>query len=83
MPQKDTEASGNLSTMVADYGMSGMSVYGSSKAAINLLTKVWAAEYGPSGVRVNAVSPGPTRTLARGLILQSQSVDRVLRTQDL
>jgi len=52
----------NLSTMVADYGTSGMSVYGSSKAAINLLTKVWAAEYGPSGVRVNAVSPGPTRT---------------------
>ena len=39
-----------------------MSLYGSSKAAINLLTKTWAAEYGPSGVRVNAVSPGPTRT---------------------
>lgn len=52
----------NVSTMVADYGASGMSLYGSSKAAINLLTKAWAAEYGPSGVRVNAVSPGPTRT---------------------
>jgi len=52
----------NVSTMVADYGASGMSLYGSSKAAINLLTKVWAAEYGPKGVRVNAVSPGPTRT---------------------
>jgi NAD(P)-dependent dehydrogenase (short-subunit alcohol dehydrogenase family) len=52
----------NLATMVADYGVSGMSLYGSSKAAINLLTKAWAAEYGPSGVRVNAVSPGPTRT---------------------
>jgi len=52
----------NVSTMVADYGVAGMSVYGSSKAAINLLTKVWAAEYGPKGVRVNAVSPGPTRT---------------------
>jgi NAD(P)-dependent dehydrogenase (short-subunit alcohol dehydrogenase family) len=52
----------NLSTMVAEYGAPGMSLYGSSKAAINLLTKVWAAEYGPSGVRVNAVSPGPTRT---------------------
>jgi NAD(P)-dependent dehydrogenase (short-subunit alcohol dehydrogenase family) len=52
----------NVSTMVADYGVSGMSLYGSSKAAINLLTKSWAAEYGPSGVRVNAVSPGPTRT---------------------
>jgi len=52
----------NVSTMVADYGASGMSLYGSSKAAMNLLTKAWAAEYGPSGVRVNAVSPGPTRT---------------------
>ena len=52
----------NVSTMVADYGAPGMSLYGSSKAAINLLTKTWAAEYGPHGVRVNAVSPGPTRT---------------------
>src|ERR1700747_55273 len=52
----------NVSTMVADYGVSGMSLYGSSKAAMNLLTKAWAAEYGPNGVRVNAVSPGPTRT---------------------
>jgi len=52
----------NVSTMVADYGVSGFGLYGSSKAAINLLTKSWAAEYGPSGVRVNAVTPGPTRT---------------------
>lgn len=56
----------NLSTMVADYGAPGMSLYGSSKAAINLLTKVWAAEYGRNGVRVNAVSPGPTRTEGTG-----------------
>ena len=52
----------NVSTMVATFGMSGMSLYGSSKAALQLLTKAWAAEFGPSGVRVNAVSPGPTRT---------------------
>jgi NAD(P)-dependent dehydrogenase (short-subunit alcohol dehydrogenase family) len=31
----------NLSTMVADYGVPGMSLYGSSKAAINLLTEAW------------------------------------------
>jgi len=52
----------NVSTMVANFGMTGMGVYGSSKAALQLLTKAWAAEFGPQGVRVNAVSPGPTRT---------------------
>jgi NAD(P)-dependent dehydrogenase (short-subunit alcohol dehydrogenase family) len=54
----------NVTTMAADFGMAGMAVYGASKAAVSLMTKSWAAEYGPSGVRVNAVSPGPTRTPA-------------------
>jgi NAD(P)-dependent dehydrogenase (short-subunit alcohol dehydrogenase family) len=62
MAKKGKGAIVNLSTMVADYGAPGMSLYGSSKAAINLLTKTWAAEYGPRGVRVNVVSPGPTLT---------------------
>jgi NAD(P)-dependent dehydrogenase (short-subunit alcohol dehydrogenase family) len=52
----------SVSTMVAKLGLAGMSMYGSSKAALESLTRGWAAEYGPSGVRVNAVSPGPTRT---------------------
>jgi NAD(P)-dependent dehydrogenase (short-subunit alcohol dehydrogenase family) len=52
----------NVTTMVAEFGMAGLSAYGASKAAVALLTKAWAAEYGPNGVRVNAVSPGPTRT---------------------
>jgi len=52
----------NVLTMVAHFGVPGMALYGSSKAALTLLTKSWAAEFGPSGVRVNAVSPGPTRT---------------------
>jgi len=62
MAQRGKGAIVNVSTMVADCGAAGMSLYGSSKAAIKLLTKAWAAEYGPKGVRVNAVSPGPTRT---------------------
>ncbi|MCS7475731.1 SDR family NAD(P)-dependent oxidoreductase [Umezawaea endophytica] len=36
--------------------------YGASKAAIELLTRSWATEFGASGVRVNGVSPGPVRT---------------------
>jgi NAD(P)-dependent dehydrogenase (short-subunit alcohol dehydrogenase family) len=52
----------NVSTMVAQFGADGMALYGSSKAALELLTKAWAAEFGPKGVRVNAISPGPTRT---------------------
>jgi NAD(P)-dependent dehydrogenase (short-subunit alcohol dehydrogenase family) len=52
----------NVLTMVAHFGMTGMGLYGSSKAALLLLTRAWAAEFGPAGVRVNAVSPGPTRT---------------------
>ena len=52
----------NVSTMVANFGMPGMALYGASKAALQLLTKSWAAEFGSQGVRVNAVSPGPTRT---------------------
>ena len=62
MAQRGGGAIVNVSTMVANYGAAGLSLYGSSKAAINPLTKAWAAEYGPKGVRVNAVSPGPTRT---------------------
>jgi NAD(P)-dependent dehydrogenase (short-subunit alcohol dehydrogenase family) len=49
----------NVSTMVAEFGMPQMALYGSSKAALILLTKSWAADYGPAGVRVNAVSPSP------------------------
>jgi NAD(P)-dependent dehydrogenase (short-subunit alcohol dehydrogenase family) len=52
----------NVTTMAAEFGMAGLSAYGASKAALALLTKVWAAEYGPKGVRVNSVAPGPTIT---------------------
>jgi NAD(P)-dependent dehydrogenase (short-subunit alcohol dehydrogenase family) len=65
----------NISTMVADYGAPGTTLYGSSKAAINLLTKTWAAEYGPSGVRVNVVSPGPRRT--EGTVAMGEGLEQL------
>ncbi|MEU8222171.1 SDR family oxidoreductase [Kribbella sp. NPDC048915] len=36
--------------------------YGASKAALELLTRSWSTEFAHRGIRVNAVSPGPTRT---------------------
>lgn len=52
----------NVLTMFAQLGQAGSGLYGASKAALGLLTRSWAAEFGPHGVRVNAVSPGPTAT---------------------
>jgi NAD(P)-dependent dehydrogenase (short-subunit alcohol dehydrogenase family) len=62
MAERGNGAIVNVSSMVGDFGVAGMALYGSSKAALNLLTKSWAAEFGSKGVRVNAVTPGPTRT---------------------
>jgi NAD(P)-dependent dehydrogenase (short-subunit alcohol dehydrogenase family) len=52
----------NVSSMAARIGMPGLSVYSATKAALESLTRTWAAEFSPAGVRVNTVAPGPTRT---------------------
>jgi NAD(P)-dependent dehydrogenase (short-subunit alcohol dehydrogenase family) len=39
-----------------------MGLYCASKAALSMLVRVAAAEWGPHGLRVNAVAPGVTRT---------------------
>jgi NAD(P)-dependent dehydrogenase (short-subunit alcohol dehydrogenase family) len=52
----------NLSTVAATIPARSAGMYGASKAGVELLTRVWADEFGPSGVRVNAVQPGPAET---------------------
>ena len=54
----------NVSGMAATRATAGMAGYGSSKAALELLTRSWADEYGPRRVRVNAVALGPAMTQA-------------------
>ncbi|WP_328315462.1 SDR family NAD(P)-dependent oxidoreductase [Streptomyces sp. NBC_00388] len=75
MAERGQGAIVNVTTMVSEFGMKGMGLYGSSKAALMLLTKSWAAEFGPAGVRVNAVSPGPTRT--EGTLPMGDALDQL------
>jgi len=62
MAERGTGVIVNVSTMIAEFGLDGMALYGSTKAALELLTKAWSAEFGPKGIRVNAVAPGPIST---------------------
>jgi NAD(P)-dependent dehydrogenase (short-subunit alcohol dehydrogenase family) len=52
----------NLGSISGFGGMANSALYNATKATVHSLTKSWAAEYGPGGVRVNAVAPGPTLT---------------------
>ncbi|WP_255822258.1 SDR family NAD(P)-dependent oxidoreductase [Amycolatopsis sp. GM8] len=52
----------NISSTAAGIGMPGLALYGATKAALESLTRAWAAEFAPGKVRINAVSPGPMLT---------------------
>jgi NAD(P)-dependent dehydrogenase (short-subunit alcohol dehydrogenase family) len=51
----------NLGSWVARLGIPVGALYASTKGAMETLTRAWAAEFGPAGVRVNGISPGVTR----------------------
>ncbi|HYN98534.1 MAG TPA: SDR family oxidoreductase [Actinomycetota bacterium] len=52
----------SITSPVAYRGYPGMAAYAATKAAVDMLTRCWAAEYGRSGIRVTALSPGPVIT---------------------
>ena len=52
----------NLGSWIARLGIPVGALYSSTKGAMEALTRAWAAEFGPAGVRVNAISPGVIRT---------------------
>ena len=52
----------NISSSSGALQLTGQSVYGMTKAALDYLTKTLAGELAPSGVRVNCIAPGPIDT---------------------
>ena len=52
----------SVSSMSGSVGLMGGAAYGATKAALEAMTRAWAVEYSASGVRVNAIAPGPVYT---------------------
>jgi NAD(P)-dependent dehydrogenase (short-subunit alcohol dehydrogenase family) len=51
----------NIGSWVVRLGLAAGTAYAASKGALETLTRAWSAEFGPRGVRVNAIAPGVIR----------------------
>lgn len=65
----------NMSSISAR-GNAGQSAYAASKAGLEALTKVWAKELGPMGIRVGAVAPGFCDTAGANDALEKRLIDK-------
>lgn len=50
------------SSVVADIGLAGASIYSASKGGVNALARAAAIEYAGQNIRINVISPGPIET---------------------
>jgi NAD(P)-dependent dehydrogenase (short-subunit alcohol dehydrogenase family) len=63
---------------LAHHGVPGMALYSATKGAVEVLAKVLAIELGPEGIRVNAVSPGPSRTPMTSAITSDPETEKMV-----
>jgi NAD(P)-dependent dehydrogenase (short-subunit alcohol dehydrogenase family) len=55
----------NVGSQSGQIGMAGLAADSATKGALAALTRSWAAEFSPAGVRINTVVPGPVYTAIR------------------
>lgn len=67
-----------VTSQLAQMTCLGMSAYSATKAGIRGLCRADALDYGPEGIRVNTVGPGPTTT---PLLFQAQN-DKYIRQME-
>lgn len=68
----------NISSMSGENKNQRMASYGSSKAAVNHLTRNIAFDLGPKNIRVNAIAPGATLTQALSKVLNPEIEEKML-----
>ena len=64
-PKMTAKGSGSVistASMAGQIGLAGAAAYSATKASLVAMTRSWAAEFSPAGVRVNAVAAGPVLT---------------------
>lgn len=69
----------NISSMAGENKNARMASYGSSKAAVNHLTRNIAFDLGPKGIRVNAIAPGAIKTAALASVLTPEIEKAMLK----
>ncbi|MCL6517007.1 SDR family NAD(P)-dependent oxidoreductase [Alicyclobacillus sp.] len=69
----------NIGSVAGRDAAPGMVAYGASKAGLVNMTRTLAAEWGPYGIRVNAVAPGPILTEAARAVLYQNDPERMER----
>jgi NAD(P)-dependent dehydrogenase (short-subunit alcohol dehydrogenase family) len=52
----------NIGSMAGQIGIPGLAAYSATKGALESMTRSWAAEFSPAGVRINTVGVGPVYT---------------------
>ena len=87
VPSMIARGGGSIINIVSIAGISpmpGSSLYSFTKAGLIMLTKSWAREFSPQGVRVNAIAPGLIQTDFSSYYWQDQTrLNEVLATQSI